>query len=148
MELQLKLLIIVFLVIGVSLVFQNFSYSQASQAQQEAEEGGEEEKRVELSSHKVEKSGNSMGEFRGQIQNMINKNVEYVTIIATFYDENGKIIGSKSTYTKPNTIKPNMTASFEMILEDDIYSNNITSYDVTITWRFPGESERYSNVYG
>jgi hypothetical protein len=35
-----------------------------------------------------------------------------------------------------------------MILGDDISSNNITSYDVTITWRFPGESERYSNVYG
>jgi hypothetical protein len=40
-----------------------------------------------------------------------------------------------------------MTASFEMILGDDLFSN-ITSYDVTITWRFPGESERYSNVYG
>ncbi len=130
MKLQLKFLIVVFLGIGIFLVFQNFSYSQASQAQQEAEEGGEEKKKVELSSHKVEKSENSMGKFRGQIQNMINKNVEYVTIIATFYDENGKIIGSKSTYTKPNTIKPNMTASFEMILYEDIYSN-IRSYDVT-----------------
>jgi regulatory protein YycI of two-component signal transduction system YycFG len=149
MKLQLKLLIVVFLVIGIFLVFQNFSYSQVSQAQQEAEEGGEEEKKVELSSHKVEKSDNSTGRFSGQVQNMINKNVEYVTIIATFYDKDGKIIGSKSTYTKPNTIKPNMTAPFEMILGDDISStNNITSYDVTITWRFPGESERYSNVYG
>jgi hypothetical protein len=79
---------------------------------------------------------------------MINKNVEFVIIIATFYDENGKIIGSKSTYTKPNTIKPNMTASFEMSLNYDTSFNNITSYDVTISWRFPGESERYSNIYG
>ena len=79
---------------------------------------------------------------------MINKKVEYIIIIATFYNENSKIIGSKSTYTKPNTIKPNMTASFEMILEDDISSNNITSYDVIITWRFPVGSEKYSNVYG
>jgi hypothetical protein len=78
---------------------------------------------------------------------MIDKNVEYVTIISTFYDENGKIIGSKTTYTKPNNLKSNMTASFEMMLNEDIFSN-ITSYDVTITWRFPGESERYSNVYG
>lgn len=63
---------------------------------------------------------------------MINKNVEYVVIIGTFYDENGKIIGSKSTYTKPSNLKPNMTAPFEMSLNDYI-SSNITSYDVTIT---------------
>jgi hypothetical protein len=78
---------------------------------------------------------------------MLDKNVEFVTIITTFYDENGEIIGSKTTYTKPNNLKSNMTASFEMNLDNGI-SRNITSYDVTITWRFPGESERYSNVYG
>jgi hypothetical protein len=127
------------------MVFQNFSYSQTCRQQ---EEGTGKEKKVELLSHKIQSIENS-SKFIGQVHNTINKNVEYVTIIATFYDENGKIIGSKSTYTKPNTIKPNMTASFEMILGNDISStNNITSYDVTITWRFPGESERYSNVYG
>ena len=89
-----------------------------------------------------------MNKFVGKVQNMIDKNVEYVIISATFYNENGKIIESKSTYTKPNIIKPNMIASFEMKLADNINSNNITSYDVTITWRLPGESERYSNVYG
>ena len=139
MKLQLKLLIGVFLVIGIFVVFQNFSYSQTS----EQEEG---EKKVELLSHKIQSVENS-SKFIGQVHNTINKNVEYVIIIGTFYNENGEIIGSKSTYTKPNTIKPNMTASFEMILGDDL-SSNITSYDVTITWRFPGESERYSNVYG
>jgi len=40
-----------------------------------------------------------------------------------------------------------MIGSFEMILGNDLPSN-ITSYDVTITWRFPGESERYFNAYG
>ena len=139
MKLQLKLLIGVFLVMGIFVVFQNFSYSQTS----EQEEG---EKKVELLSHKIQSVENS-SKFIGQVHNTINKNVEYVIIIGTFYNGNGEIIGSKSTYTKPNTIKPNMTASFEMILGDDLFSN-ITSYDVTITWRFPGESERYSNVYG
>jgi hypothetical protein len=145
MKLQLKLLTCIFLVIGFFIIFQNFSYSQTSQQQ---EEGTGEEKKVELFNQKIQSVENS-SKFVGQVHNMINNTVEYVTILATFYDENGKIIGSKSTYTKPNTIKPNMTASFEMILGDDISStNNITSYAVTITWRFPGESERYSNVYG
>ena len=35
----------------------------------------------------------------------------------------------------------------EMVLDDEI-SKNVASYDVTITWRYPGESQKYSNVYG
>jgi allantoicase len=147
MKLQLKLLVFIFLVIGIFSISQNYIYGQTSQ-QQEEEEGGGGEKKVELLSHKIETSGENSDKFFGKVHNMINKNVEYVIIIATFYDENGNILGGKSTYTKPNTIKPNMTASFEMSLNDNFPSNNITSYDVTISWRFSGESERYSNIYG
>jgi hypothetical protein len=64
--------------------------------------------------------GDYSDKFIGQVQNMINKNVEYVTIIAIFYYGTGEIIGSKSTYAKPITLKPNMTTPFEMFLEDDI----------------------------
>jgi hypothetical protein len=142
MKLQLKLLIGIFIIICIFSVFQYSSYSQTSE-QQEARE-----KKVELLSHKIEKNGQNSDRFIGQVHNMINKNVEYVIIIATFYDENGKMLGGKSTYTQPSTIKPNMTASFEMSLNDNFPSDNITSYDVTISWRYPGESERYSNVYG
>ena len=140
MRLQLKLLMSIFLAIGVFSIYHNYIYGQTVQHQ-------EGEKKVELTSHKIERGDENSNKFIGKIQNLINKDVEYVIIIATFYDENGKIIESKSTYTQPNNIKPNMTASFEMILNGDT-PNNVTSYDVTISWRFPGESERYSNVYG
>ena len=40
-----------------------------------------------------------------------------------------------------------MKAPFEISLDEDI-ANEIGSYDVTITWRYLGESEKYSNVYG
>lgn len=141
MRLQLKLLSGIILVIGIFSIYHNYIYGQTVQQQ-------EEEKKVELISHKIERSDENSNKFIGKVQNLINKNVEYIIIIATFYDENGKIIESKSTYTKPNSLKPNMIASFEMMLTDNVPSNNITSYDVTISWRSPGESERYSNVYG
>src|SRR3712207_8435647 len=48
----------------------NFIYSQPTQ----------EEKKVELLSHKVEIGENS-GKFIGQVHNRINNNVDYVTII-------------------------------------------------------------------
>lgn len=56
------------------------------------------------------------------------------------------MIGNKSTYTKPGNLKSNMTAAFHMFLESDIFSK-IISYDVTIIWRYLGESQKYSNIY-
>jgi hypothetical protein len=103
------------------------------------------EKKVELLSHKV-KSGEYSDRFIGQVQNMIDKNVEFVEIIATFYDDTGEMIGSKTTYTQPSDLKPSMKAPFEMYLDEDI-ANYIGSYDVTITWQHPGETEEYSNIY-
>ncbi len=137
MKLQLKVLISIFLVIGIFSTSQNFIYSQTTQ----------DTENVELLSHKVESGGEGSDKFIGQVHNMINRNVAYVTIIGTFYDASGKMIGSKSTYSEPSNLKPNMTAPFEMLLDENI-SKNIASYDVTITWRYPGESEKHSNVYG
>ena len=74
------------------------------------------------------------------------KNVEYVQIIATFYYQNGGMIGSKSTYAQPSDLKQNMNAPFEMFLDDDV-ANELSAYDVTLTWRHPGETEEYSNIY-
>jgi hypothetical protein len=138
MKLQLKVLISIFLIIGTFLASQNFIYSQTTQ---------DKEKNVGLLSHKMESGGEGLVKFIGQVHNMINKNVVYVTIIGTFYDASGKMIGSKSRYSEPSNLKPNMTAPFEMLLDENI-SKNIASYDVTITWRYPGESEKHSNVYG
>ncbi len=137
MKRELKLLISIFLVTVIFSTSQNFIYSQTTQ-----DTGN-----VELLSHKVESGGEGSDKFIGQVHNMINRNVAYVTIIGTFYDASGKMIGSKSTYSEPSNLKPNMTAPFEMLLDENI-SKNIASYDVTITWRYPGESEKYYNVYG
>ena len=137
MKQELKLLTSIFLVTVIFSTSQNFIYSQTTQ----------DKENVGLLSHKVESGGEGSVKFIGQVHNMINKNVAYVTIIGTFYDASGKMIGSKSTYSEPSNLKPNMTAPFEMLLDENI-SKNIASYDVTITWRYPGESEKHSNVYG
>ena len=136
MKLHLRLIMILLLIIGIFSAYQNSIYSQTAQ----------EEKKVELLDHEVQNNEHP-NKLIGQVHNMINNNVEYVTIIVTFYDETGEKIGSKSTYSKPSTIKSNMTAPFEMVLGDEI-SKNVASYDVTITWRYPGQSEKNSNVYG
>lgn len=91
MKLQLRLIMILLLVIGIFSASQNSVYSQTTQ----------EEKKVELLDHEMQ-SNEYPNKLIGQVHNMINNNVEYVTLIVTFYDETGEKIGSKSTYSKPS----------------------------------------------
>ena len=90
-----------------------------------------EDKTVELLSPKV-KSGEYSDKLIEQVHNNIDKNVEYVQIIATFYDQNEGMFGSKSTYAQPSDLKQNMKAPLEMFLDDDV-ANELSAYDVTLT---------------
>jgi hypothetical protein len=75
------------------------------------------------------------------------EDVELVQIIATYYDANGVMIGSSTTFTKPTALKPNMKAPFEILLDDDI-ANELKAYEITITWRQPNTGlKEYSNTY-
>jgi len=88
---------------------------------------------VILKSHKI-KEGDYATTLIGQVQNNLGKEVNFVEIIATFYDQNGDIIGTDTTFTKPYDLRPNMKAPFEMYLEDSLI-NELNSYDLTIDWR-------------
>ena len=58
----------------------------------------------------------------------------FVEIIATYYDQNGHIMGTDSTFSEPYDLKPNMKAPFQMSLGEAVVGE-IGSYDLTITWR-------------
>ena len=136
MKRQLLSILILLIVTGIFSASQNSLFGQSTIPT---------ENNVELLSHKVKK-GEYSDRFIGQVQNNIDKNVEYVQIIATFYDQNGEMIGSKSTYSEPSDLKPNMKAPFEMFLDDDV-AKDLSFYDITLTWRHPGETEEYSHIY-
>ena len=95
--------------VGIFSTSMNFVYSQTTT----------EEKKVELLTSKI-KEGEYSTKFIGQVQNMLTENVEFVKIIATFYDQSGNMIGSKSTYAEPYDLQPKMKAPFEMYLDDDV----------------------------
>ncbi|MFB5600868.1 MAG: FxLYD domain-containing protein [Nitrososphaeraceae archaeon] len=106
--------------------------------------GQEPEKKVELLSSKI-KEGDYSTKFIGQVKNNLQDKVEFVKVIATFYDEAGDMIGSDYTYTEPSDLQPNMKAPFEMFLDDDVGSQ-AQSYDITLTWQLPGNTDEYTNV--
>src|SRR5262249_685711 len=48
----------------------------------------------------------------GEVLNNGSITAEYVKVSASFYDQNGAIIGSEFTYTEPSTIRPGERAAF------------------------------------
>jgi hypothetical protein len=105
-------------------------YSQTSTAIEEKGGEGGQEKIVGLKSHKI-KADNTLIE---QVQNNVTNEVNFVKIIATYYDQNGDITGTDFTFSDPYLLKPAMKAPFELSLDEEITSE-LGSYDLTITWR-------------
>jgi hypothetical protein len=114
MKLQILLPILSSLfVIGVFSTFQNSIFTIYAQT---SIPSIEEEKKVEVLSHKIRNGSSEYLSDRliGQVQNMLDKDVELVQIIATYYDADGEMIGSSTTFTQSTALKPNMKAPFEI----------------------------------
>lgn len=76
----------------------------------------------------------------GQVQNMLDKKIENVKAIVTFYRQDSTIIGSETSDTDPSTILPKMKANFKMNLDQSII-DKVSLYDITITWQYPLEDD-------
>lgn len=50
----------------------------------------------------------------GEILNMTNSNINFVKVVATYYDETGTVIGTEYTYTGLDIILPNDAAPFDI----------------------------------
>lgn len=100
----------------------------------------EDKNEVVLKNHKIQDD-----ELIGQLQNNATYQANFVRIIATYFDQNGDMIGVDATYPEPYILKPNTEVPFEMSFGEGIV-NEIASYDLTITWR-TDDGSNYSKVY-
>jgi hypothetical protein len=77
----------------------------------------------------------SLFHIAGEVQNTGTEPVEYVQIIASFYNENGQFVGTDFTYTAPTTLSPGMKAPFDMqLLTDEKIVKESKKYQLTLTW--------------
>ena len=105
-----------------------------------------ETKSIEILSHKI-KGGQFSDSLIGQLQNQFPKKIESVQVIASFYDENGDIVGTDYGYTTPSDLSGGMKAPFELRLDDGI-TDELASYDLTVSWRPSGMfGEEESKVF-
>jgi hypothetical protein len=101
---------------------------------------------VEILSHKI-KGGQFSDSLIGQVQNQFSKKIESVQVIASFYDENGDIVGTDYGYTTPTDLSAGMKAPFELRLDEGL-TDELASYDLTVSWRNSGMfGEENSKVF-
>jgi hypothetical protein len=101
---------------------------------------------LEILSHKI-KEGQFSDNLIGQIQNNFGKKIQFVQVIATFYDANGDIVGTANGYTNPTNLSPGMKAPFKLTLIEGV-PDDLASYDLTVSWRPSGMfGEEESKVF-
>jgi hypothetical protein len=100
---------------------------------------------LEILSHKI-KEGQFSDKLIGQLQNNLNDKVQFVEVIATFYDQAGDIVGTNNGFTNPTDLSPGMKAPFDLNLDEGL-TDELASYDLTVSWRLPGSLEDESKVF-
>jgi hypothetical protein len=75
----------------------------------------------------------------GRISNMGNDTATNVLAIASFFDNNGRMIGLSSAITEPSNITSYSTASFTVVMDDKLQSPKIKNYSLTV------DSDQYAS---
>jgi hypothetical protein len=68
----------------------------------------------------------------GRISNMAKDTATNVLAIASFFDNNGKIIGLSSAIAEPSNMTSQSTASFTIVMDDKLQSSKIKNYSLTV----------------
>jgi hypothetical protein len=66
-------------------------------------------------------------EIVGEVVNGGTDDTEFVKVVATFYDETGRVIDTDFTYTDPTDVPAGQSAPFELTVNDEDISDDIES---------------------
>lgn len=75
----------------------------------------------------------------GRISNMGNTTATNVLAIASFFDNNGRIIGLSSAIAEPNNLTSYSTSSFTVVMDDKVQSSKIKNYSLIV------DSDQYTS---
>jgi len=75
----------------------------------------------------------------GEMLNPTNDWLEYVKIVATFYDANGTMIGTEFTYTELDVVPPEDRGVFELSVDATSLGGSVDSYELQVQARAASE---------
>ncbi len=59
----------------------------------------------------------------GEVKNTSSRRLEFVEVVATFYDGRGRVVATDFTYTSPENLRAGQTAPFEFVLTEGNLTN-------------------------
>jgi hypothetical protein len=109
----------------MSLLLLTTSYNVFAQQQQQQKKG-----LVVVSDNGFNDNDPNLPQYHivGEVQNNGSETAKFVEVSATSYDSNNKVIGTGSTFTKPENIDPGQKAPFEIT----VGTNDVMGGDLSI----------------
>lgn len=95
---------------------------------------------LEISSDSLYVDGGGRLHVVGEIKNIGEQTATHIKVIATFYDETGKVVASEFTFSDPDDLDPDQSAPFEIILAGIGTVPSVASYALT------AESSQYAII--
>ena len=99
---------------------------------------------IVLLSQKLKKGDYGYNDIVGQVKNIGNGTATYVQIGLSTYDKDGGVVGTDSTYTTADKLKPNQKSTFDIMSSKDNFKK-MSYYELTLQWRDPDDTDANSN---
>ena len=97
---------------------------------------------IVLLSQKLKKGYYGYNDIVGQVKNIGNGHATYVQIGLSTYDKDGGVVGTDSTYTTADKLKPNQKSTFDIMSSKDNFKK-MSYYELSLQWRNPDDTDQY-----
>ena len=103
---------------------------------------------VDSSTLVISKQSNSVEDdgahIEGQVKNIGNKQVKFVKVLISFYDQSEQVLGTEFSFTEPSVINPKNISDFKIIIpKDDPKIKTMSTYTITLLWQNSDGSSGY-----
>lgn len=71
----------------------------------------------------------------GEVKNVGDQPVEWVTVTATFYDSEGQVVGTNSAYTYLEVLLPGRKSPFKIVETESAVIEKITNYSLKVSFQ-------------
>jgi hypothetical protein len=69
----------------------------------------------------------------GEVKNNSNDPLNYVEIVSTFYNTEGKVVGTDFTFSEVDILRPQEKSAFDIILDNAAQSQKVSSYKLSVS---------------
>jgi hypothetical protein len=75
------------------------------------------------------------GQISGEVYNGSGKSIDWVKVIATFYDGSGQVIETGFSFSQPRAIEAFGTAAFSILVTEEEIASRIVTYKLAVEWK-------------